>query len=331
MTIPQSRTDANRTAPAGFSAGHLLSVLSIPLSIVVLMVLGSIVSPSFLTIRNLINILNAYSAVGLAALGTTFVAVCGGLADLSIPANVAMGALVALGAEPLVGPVLAALLGILVACLGGLINGILIGYMRINPIIVTLGTGFLLLGLAQLFVGGGIVYAGESGFRSFVAGNLLGVPVFVWIFFVVALILHVVLSRTAFGRWNFAVGGNYDASAASAVPVRLTRAAAFVLTGMLSGMCGVMIALSIGQARPIIGAGYEFVAITAVVIGGTSLFGGRGSILRTVGGVIILALISNLIVLIGWPTPATGLATGTILLVVVAIDAYLRRRTGAQR
>ena len=133
---------------------------------------------------------------------------------------------------------------------------------------------------------------------------------FVWIFFAVALILHVVLSRTPFGRWNFAVGGNYEASAASAVPVRFTRAAAFVLTGLLSGMCGVLIALSIGQARPIIGAGYEFVAITAVVIGGTSLFGGRGSILRTVGGVIILALISNLIVLIGWPTPATGLATG---------------------
>ena len=305
-------------------------MLSIPLAIVALVILGSFVSPSFLTARNFINILNAYSAVGLAALGSTFVAVCGGLADLSIPANVAMGALVALGAQALVGPVPAVFLGILVASLGGLMNGVLIDYVRINPIIVTLGSGFLLLGLAQLLVGGGIVYAEPSAFGSFVAGNLLGVPVSVWIFFIVALILHVVLSRTPFGRWNFAVGGNYEASAASAVPVRFTKATAFVLTGMLSGMCGVLIALSLGQARPIIGAGYEFVAITAVVIGGTSLFGGRGSILRTVGGVIILALINNLIVLIGWPTPATGLATGAILLVVVAVDAYLRRRTGAQ-
>jgi len=330
MTLQTSEPGARPAAPAAFSAGSLLSMLSIPLAIVALMVLGSFVSPSFLTARNLINILNAYSAVGLAAIGSTFVAVCGGLADLSIPANVAMGALVALGAQSLVGPVPAALLGILVASLGGLINGVLIGYVRINPIIVTLGSGFLLLGLAQLLVGGGIVYAEPSAFGSFVAGNLLGVPVSVWIFFIVALLLHVVLSRTPFGRWNFAVGGNYEASAASAVPVRFTKATAFVLTGLLSGMCGVLIALSLGQARPIIGAGYEFVAITAVVIGGTSLFGGRGSILRTVGGVIILALISNLIVLIGWPTPATGLATGSILLVVVAIDAYLRRRTGTQ-
>lgn len=330
MSLSKSDPSSGPAPAVTFTAGSVLSVLSIPLAIVALMVLGSFVSPSFLTARNLVNILNAYSAVGLAAIGSTFVAVCGGLADLSIPANVAMGALVALGAQALVGPVAAALLGILVASLGGLVNGVLIGYVRINPIIVTLGSGFLLLGLSQLLVGGGIVYSEPSAFGSFVAGNLLGVPVAVWTFFVVALILHIVLSRTPFGRWNFAVGGNYEASAASAVPVRFTRAAAFVLTGLLSGMCGVLIALSIGQARPIIGTGYEFVAISAVVLGGTSLFGGRGSILRTVGGVIILALISNLIVLIGLPTPSTGLATGTIILLVVAIDAYLRRRTGAE-
>jgi len=330
MTVANTEPDLRPARATAMTAGSILSLLSIPLAIAALMVLGSIVSPNFLTARNLINILNAYSAVGLAALGSTFVAICGGLADLSIPANVAMGALVALGAGPLVGPEAAVFLGLVVASIGGLFNGILIGYVRINPIIVTLGTGFLLLGLAQLLVGGGIVYASPSAFGSFLAGNVLGMPVPVWIFFIVALVLHVVLSRTPFGRWNFAVGGNYEASAASAVPVRFTRAAAFVLTGLLSGMCGVLIALSLGQARPIIGAGYEFVAITAVVIGGTSLFGGRGSVLRTVGGVIILALINNLIVLIGWPTPTTGLATGGILLVVVAIDAYLRRKTGTQ-
>jgi ribose transport system permease protein len=312
------------------TAGALLGVVSIPLAIVALIVLGSFVSPSFLTVRNLLNVLNAYSAVGLAALGSTFVAICGGMADLSIPANVAMGALVALGAQPLIGPVPAACLGILVASLGGLLNGLLVGYMRINPIIVTLGTGFLLLGLSQLLIGGGIVYAEPSAFGSFVGGTVLGVPVFVWVFLLVALILHVVLSKTPFGRWTFAVGGNYDASATSAVPVRFTKAVAFVLTGMLAGMCGVLIALANGSARPIIGAGYEFVAITAVVLGGTSLFGGRGSILRTLGGVLIMALIGNLIVLIGLPTPSTGFVTGTIVLIVVGVDAYLRRRLGTE-
>ncbi|HEY8587972.1 MAG TPA: ABC transporter permease, partial [Naasia sp.] len=205
-----------------------------------------------------------------------------------------------------------------------------VGYLRINPIIATLGTGSVLLGLSQLLIGGGIVYGEASPLSSFLRGNLLGIPVFVWIFAIVALILTPVLSRTAFGRWNLAVGGNYEASAASAVPVRLTKASAFVLTGFLSGLCGVLLALSNGQARPIIGTGYEFVAITAVVIGGTSLFGGSGSIPRTVGGVLITALIGNLIILSGLPTQATGLVTGAIVLVAVGVDVYFRRKAGRE-
>ena len=330
MTLSTSELVPQQTSSKRFSAASLLGSLSIPLAIVALLVFGSFVSPSFLTAHNLLNVLNAYSAVGLAALGSTFVAVCGGLAALSIPANVAMGALVALGAQPVVGAEAAAFLGIVVASCGGVLNGVLIGYTRLNPIIVTLGSGFLLLGLSELLIGGGIVYAQPSAFGRFVGGGMLGIPVFVWVFSIVAVILQTVLLRTPFGRWNFAVGGNYEASATSAVPVRFTRAAAFVLTGMLSGVCGVLIALSNGSARPIIGLGYEFTSITAVVIGGTSLFGGSGSVFRTIGGVLILALISNLIVLIGLPTPATGLVTGFIVLMVVGVDVYLRRRTGSE-
>lgn len=311
-------------------AGALFGRLSIPIAILVLLLIGSIASPSFLTASNLLNVLNANSAVGLIALGMTFVAVCGGLADLSVPANVAMGALVTLGAQDAVGPLPAAILGVLVATAGGVVNGLLVGYLRINPIIATLGTGAVLLGLSQLLIGGGIVYGRPSVISEAVSGDLLGIPIFVWIFAIVALVLHPVLSRTAYGRWNYAVGGNYLASAASAVPVRLTKASAFALTGLLSGLCGCLLALNNGQARPIIGTGYEFVAITAVVIGGTSLFGGNGSILRTVGGVVITALIGNLIILIGLPTQATGLITGGIVLVAVGLDAYFRRKAGRE-
>lgn len=312
------------------TVGSILSRASIPIAVVVLLIIGAIASPSFLTTSNLLNVLNANAAVGLAALGMTFVAVCGGLADLSVPANVAMGALISLGAQPAIGPVPAVILGILVATLGGVINGILVGYFRINPIIATLGTGTAILGLSQLLIGGGIVYGKPSALANLVSGNFLGIPVFVWIFVVVAIVLHPLLSRTAWGRWNHAVGGNYVASAASAVPVRLTKASAFVLTGLLSGVCGALLGLSNGQARPIVGTGYEFVAITAVVIGGTSLFGGTGSILRTVGGVIITALIGNLIILIGLPTQTTGLVTGVIVLVAVSVDAYFRRKAGRE-
>ncbi|NLE97737.1 MAG: ABC transporter permease [Propionibacterium sp.] len=310
--------------------GTLFTRLSIPIAIVVLLAIGTVISPSFLTPSNLINVLNANAAVGLIALGMTFVAVCGGLADLSVPANVAMGALVTLGAQSFVGPGLAAVMGLLVATIGGIINGVLIGYLRINPIIATLGTGSVLLGLSQQLVGGGIVYGEASPLSDFIKGSALGIPIFVWIFAIVAAILIPLLSRTAFGRWNLAVGGNYQAAEASAVPVRFTKASAFVLTGLLAGLCGVMLALSNGQARPIIGTGYEFVAITAVVIGGTSLFGGSGSVLRTVGGVIVTALIGNLIILSGLPTQSTGLVTGAIVLVAVGIDVFFRRKAGRE-
>lgn len=316
--------------PRTSTPGTIFTRISIPLAIVALLVIGSLISPSFLTVSNLVNVLNANAAVGLVALGMTFVAVCGGLADLSVPANVAMGALVTLGAQPAVGPFGAALLGLVVATVGGIINGILIGYLRINPIIATLGTGSVLLGLSQLLIGGGIVYGEPSALSDFVKGSFLGIPIFVWIFVIVALILTPLLSRTAFGRWNFAVGGNYQAAEASAVPVRFTKASAFVLTGFLAGLCGVLLALSNGQARPIIGTGYEFVAITAVVIGGTSLFGGSGSVLRTIGGVVVTALIGNLIILGGLPTQSTGLVTGAIVLVAVGVDVYFRRKAGRE-
>lgn len=324
--MSDTTTLASRTS----TPGTLFSRVSIPLAIIALVAIGAVISPSFLTVSNLVNVLNANAAVGLVALGMTFVAVCGGLADLSVPANVAMGALVTLGAQPVVGPYAAALLGLLVATAGGVINGLLIGYLRINPIIATLGTGSVLLGLSQQLIGGGIVYGEPSALADFVKSSILGVPVFVWIFVIVAAILTPLLSRTAFGRWQLAVGGNYQAAEASAVPVRFTKASAFVLTGLLAGLCGVLLGLSNGQARPIIGTGYEFVAITAVVIGGTSLFGGSGSVLRTVGGVVITALIGNLIILGGLPTQSTGLVTGAIVLVAVGVDVYFRRKAGRE-
>lgn len=323
---PSSTADLGRTA----APGALFSRISIPVAIVVLLIVGAIISPSFLTASNLINVLNANAAVGLIALGMTFVAVAGGLADLSVPANVAMGALVTLGAQPVAGPFGAAVLGLAVATLGGIVNGVLIGYLRINPIIATLGTGSVLLGLSQQLIGGGIVYGQANPLSDFVKSSFLGIPIFVWIFVVVAAILTPLLSRTAFGRWNLAVGGNYQAAEASAVPVRFTKGMAFVLTGALAGLCGVLLGLSNGQARPIIGTGYEFVAITAVVIGGTSLFGGSGSVLRTIGGVIITALIGNLIILGGLPTQSTGLVTGAIVLIAVGVDVYFRRKAGRE-
>ncbi len=313
-------------APRYSQASTWFTRLSVPIALVVILVIGALTSPQFLTAGNLVNVLNANATVGLVALGVAFIAVAGGMADLSIPALIALGGLISLGGAPVLGVVGAPLAGLVIATAGGFVNGLLVGYLRINPIIATLGTGSVLLGVSQLVTGGGILYAQPSGLADFVSGSRLGVPVFVWIFVLVALVLWPVLSRTALGRWTFAVGGNYDAALASGVPVRFTKAFAFTLTGFLSGLCGVLLALSNGQVRPIVGTGYEFVAITAVVIGGTSLFGGSGSIVRTVGGVLVTALIGNIIILAGLPTQARDLVTGLIVVVAVGVDVYFRRR-----
>lgn len=326
MLMAPQETTASTKEPRYSTPGTWFTRLSVPIALVVIIVIGALASPKFLTRGNLLNVLNANSTVGLVALGITFVAVSGAMTDLSVPALVALGALISLGLQPTLGVVGAPIAGLAVATVGGAINGILVGYFRINPIIATLGTGFVLLGVSQIMTGGGILYGQPSSLSHFVGGTMLGIPVFVWMFVVVALILWPLLSRTAFGRWVHATGGNYEAARASGVPVRLVKALSFTLTGFLSGLCGVLIALSNGQARPIVGAGYDFLALTAVVIGGTSLFGGNGSIVRTVGGVLVSALIGNLIILTGLPTQSRDLVTGIIVVAAVAVDAYFRRK-----
>lgn len=300
--------------------------LAVPLLLVV--AIGVFVSPRFLTVNNLINVLNGASLVGIVVVGMTFVMISGGMADLSVPATVAVGAIVVLKAQGFVGDLPAIALAASLAGIAGLASGLLIGYAKANPIIVTLGLGIIVLGLAQITTGGAIIYGTASPVTDFLRGRLLGVPALVLVFALVAVAGHLLLARSVWGRWTYAVGGNNAAAEASAVPAKRTVAAAFVLTGLLSGLCGSLLGLTLLQARPIVGTGYEFDAITAVVVGGISLMGGVGSIPRAMAGLLLVALVNNVLTLAGVPTPAQGLAKGIIIAAAVAADVYTRRRGG---
>lgn len=307
------------------------SAIGLPIGILALAILGTSLSDKFLSVSNLTNVFISMSIVGLIAVGMTFVFISRGLADLSVPATVALGGILVLGLQPQIGSLLAGIVGVLAATVAGIINGALVGYAKVNPVVTTLAVGTIVLGVAQVFVGGVIVYGTDPQTQEFINSRVFGgIPVIVIIFLTVALLGHIMLSRTTIGRYTFAVGSNPAASEASAAPVRFTRAFAFILTGTLSGFAGVVLGLSLQTARPIMGIGYEFDAITAVVVGGVSLLGGVGSIPRAMAGLLFVQLLTNIMVLQGVPSPVQGIAKGAMIAGAVALDVYLRRKGGNQ-
>jgi len=306
--------------------GRMARQLALPAMILAALLAGTAISPVFLTAGNLLNVATSMSITGIVVVAMTFVLVSGGLADLSVPATIATGAILSLALQPVVGVPLAVILAIVAATAAGCLNGVLVGYLRVNPIIATLGTGAIILGLAQWSVGGVIVYGTDPVSAEFVKSSLLGLPMVVVLFAGFALLGHVLMSHSVWGRWTLATGGNYAAARASAVPVRLVKAGAFALTGLASGVSGVLLGLTLQAARPEIGAGYEFASITAVVVGGISIAGGFGSVPRAIGGLVFVALLTNLMVLLGVRTPVQGLALGGLMSVAVAADVLLRGR-----
>ncbi len=314
--------------------GRIRSVgqwIAVPAGIVALVVVGAVLNPKFLTVSNATNILINMSISGIIVVGMTFVFITRGMADLSVPATVAIGGILTLGLGPVLGTGPAALVGVLAATAAGCVNGILIGYARVNPVITTLAVGTIVLGAAQAAVGGVIVYGQDPQIKAFFTGRLFGViPVIVVVFAAFAVAGHLLLSRTVVGRWSYAVGANPDAAAASAVPVRRVKAVAFVLTGGLAGVSGALLGLTLQTARPAIGTGYEFDAITAVVVGGVSLLGGSGSVPRALAGLLFVQVLTNILVLQGVPTEPQGLAKGLLIAGAVALDVWLRTRGGVK-
>lgn len=302
--------------------------IGIPAVMILLVLIGIVSSPHFLTSANLLNVLTSASIVGIVSLGMAFVVISGGWTDLSVPAVIAAGAIVLLSTQPFLGTPISLVLAVAVGSLTGTINGILIGYLRGNPVIITLGTNIVILGIAQALVGGRIVYNGDSAATEIVNGRVMGLPFVALVFLLLAFLAHILLSRTVWGRWTVAVGGNYEAATAAGVPARSVRFGAFVLTATFAALSGCLLALSLQSVRPVIGTGYDFDAFAAIVVGGISLLGGFGTIPRVLGGLMLVQLLSNIMVLHGLPTAAQGFAKGIVIVVAVAADIALRQRAG---
>lgn len=286
----------------------------------------SLKSPYFLSVGNLLNILVAVSTIGIIAIAMTMVIVSGGL-DLSVGSIVALtGVMVAQLSHQM--PMGAAVgFALLCGVLVGLFNGFAITRIGINPLITTLGTLSIARGLAFVFSGGLTQTIDNEGFAFLGQGRVAGIPFQVIVLGVLALIAAWVMRSTVFGRSIYAVGGNAQASRLAGLPVLKLQTTVYVLSGLSAALGGLFLASQLGAGAPAAASGIELSVIAAVILGGTSLVGGKGTIAGTLLGVLILGTLNNGLTLLNVSSYYQEIARGVVLLMAVALD-QIRLRFG---
>lgn len=296
------------------------------IGLVVILLVFALLAPGFISERNLLNILQQSSLNACLALGMTLVIVSGGI-DLSVGPTAALSAVIS-GSLLLSGvPVpLAILAGLMLGALCGLINGVLVAVVGLQPFIVTLGTLSTYRALALIYTGGNPVLGIPAGYRAIFNGTVFGIPSPILIVAVVAIVAWVILKKTPLGEYLLAVGGNEEAAYIAGVPIALTKIAAYVISGFLAALTSAILIGRLGAAEPILGNLWELDAIAASAIGGASLMGGKGSIIGTLLGAIILGAMRNGLTLMNVQAFYQLLATGLIILVAMIIDRMTRGR-----
>jgi ribose/xylose/arabinose/galactoside ABC-type transport system permease subunit len=321
-------------ADEGFLKGILRkqdnwTIIGLLITLGVLMAIFTIASPYFLTANNFLNIGQAISIRGLIAIGLTIVMINGGL-DLSIAAVAAVAGMVAASLiNAGVSGELAGLVALLAAAVLGGINALIIVRFRINPIIATLGTLLLFRGLAFVVSEGKNIVIGVNTWSVLGRGDWLGIPVSFIIFIVVLVIAYLFLRYTFLGNYVYAIGGNSDACRNAGVPVDWIRAGTYIFTAVLSGFAGLILMSQAGTAQPIALSGAELDIITAVLLGGIALSGGRGSLFGTFLGILIIGVVNNGLVLAGVQIYWQMVVRGLILIVAVTLDSF--RKGGGYR
>lgn len=303
------------------TVSHVFSRYGILLSLIFICIVLSIITPNFFSAQNLLIVLRQVSINGILAIGVTFVIIAGGI-DLSLGSVVALTGVVAAGfahpdTYPLVVPLLLALLtGVAI----GSINGFTITRGRVAPFIVTLGMMTVARGLALVFSNGRPVTNLSPSFNYIGGGDFLHIPVPILLFALVIIIAIVILNNTRIGRYIYAVGGNETAARASGIRVNRVKLFAYIICSVLAALAGIILASRITTGQPNAGVAYELDAIAAVVIGGTSLLGGKGSITGTVIGVLIIGVINNGLDLLNVSSYYQQIIKGVIIIGAALLD-----------
>jgi ribose/xylose/arabinose/galactoside ABC-type transport system permease subunit len=341
MAAPRPASTPTPSAPGGGSApASVSSVLldrgrriiraresTLAAVVILLVIFLSIASPYFFTPGNITIVARQVALALIISTGMTFVILIGGI-DLSVGSVVALvsvltgGAMVSMGLPPVVA-VLIALAGGLVV---GFVNGAINAYGGLPSFVVTLGMLAAARGVALGITGGSTISGFPDQFLFLGQGDLLGIPVPVWIAAVIAIVAHIVLTRTTYGRHIYFVGSNEEAATLSGIRVKRIKVSVFVISAGLAAVSGILETSRLSVGQPGAGSGYELLAIGAAVIGGASLFGGVGGILGTALGTTLLLLIQNALILLGISPYWQQVFSGVIIVGAVALNQWRRKR-----
>ena len=280
------------------------------IGLILLIIVVSILNPSFLDLSNLLNLLRQISINGLIAFGMTFIILTGGI-DLSV------GSILALSSA-----FIALIIGVLIGFVLGAVNGLLVTKGNMAPFIATLATMTIFRGLTLVITDGNpITNLGDSYlFQLFGKGYFIGIPVPAVTMIIVFVILLIILQKTTFGRHTYAIGGNEVAAKISGIKVNKIKILIYGISGLMSALAGGILTSRLNSAQPTAGTSYELDAIAAVVLGGTSLTGGKGRIVGTLIGVLIIGVLNNGLNLLGVSSFYQQVVKGVVILIAVLID-----------
>lgn len=315
-TITKEKPDKN------FKLSNVTQKLGPLLGFIILVIIVSVLNPDFLEPLNILNLLRQVAINALIAFGMTFVILTGGI-DLSVGSILALSsAFVANLMLAGVDPILAIIIGCAAGGVMGMVNGLMITKGKMAPFIATLATMTIFRGLTLVYTNGNpITGLGDSmAFQLFGRGYFLGIPVPAITMAITFIVLWVILHKTPFGRKTYAIGGNEKAAIVSGIKVPRVKIMIYSLAGALSALAGAILTSRLNSAQPTAGTSYELDAIAAVVLGGTSLSGGRGRIVGTLIGALIIGTLNNGLNLLGVSSFYQMVVKGIVIVIAVLID-----------
>ncbi|WP_052206996.1 ABC transporter permease [Sinomonas humi] len=346
--MAEAAVSRRRNPFEGLTIGAVLLEARAFLALVVIFIVFSLLAPNaFPTLSNIIVMCQQVSVYAILSVGMLVVILDGGI-DLSVGSTLGLSGMVAglaLQGFPIGGVVLyppvwvVVVIAVATGALIGLINGVLVARLNVAPFVATLGTMYVMRGLASLTTNGltvnnlgGRPDLGNTGFEWLGFNSLLGIPVGVWILVVVAIVASLLLNRTVYGRWLYASGGNSRAAELSGVPVRKVRVRAYVISGVCAAIAGVILTSELTSAGPTQGTSYELTAIAAVVIGGASLMGGKGTVRGTLLGAFVIGFLAAGLTIVGISAYVQTVFTGAVIVLAVLLNGIqVRRRRRAGR
>ena len=299
---------------------RILRSYGILIAFILICIAMTILSPVFLTVTNIRNVIRQSSIYGIMAIGMTFVILTAGI-DLSVGSMLAIaGAIAAGSAKAGLGLELTILIALGVGLGCGLVNGVIVTAGRITPFVVTLGMMSIARGLTLIYTKGYPISGFNETFRFIGGGDILSIPFPIIMFFLTVVIAWLVLTQTRLGRYTYAIGGNEETVKLSGINSNVYKTIVYMISGITSAISALILTSRLNSAEPVAGTGYELDVIAAVVIGGTSLMGGRGSVWGTLIGALLIGVINNGMNLLGISAYFQLVVKGVIIIGAVLLD-----------